>query len=39
MANEENQFTRPSLDEFPVPTYDEWKAIVEQELGRLGGDA
>ena len=23
MANEENQFTRPSLDEFPVPTYDE----------------
>ena len=28
MANEENLFTRPSLDEFPVPTYDEWKAAA-----------
>lgn len=30
MANEENQFTRPSLDEFPVPTYDEWKAAADR---------
>mgnify|MGYP000010334083 FL=1 len=32
MANEENQFTRPSLDEFPVPTYDEWKAAAIESL-------
>ena len=32
MANEENLFTRPSLDEFPVPTYDEWKAAAIESL-------
>ena len=32
MANEETLFTRPSLDEFPVPTYDEWKAAAIESL-------
>lgn len=32
MANEENLFTRPSLDEFPVPSYDEWKAAATESL-------
>ena len=32
MANEETQYTRPSLDEFPVPAYDEWKAAAIESL-------